>query len=245
LKTLIWDVETTDLELRIRTYQLKNYTKYFDPKTIERDWSMLGAAWIWLNEDKPTAISVSPDKPLDDYGVVKHLHGILSEADILVGHNSDNFDIKKFNTRAIYYDLPPISPKQSVDTLKVAKKYFKFTSNKLSYLCEYLKVDLKDNSPDWKACIDGDPEALRYMRHYNKGDVIATKAAYQKLMGWHHTHPKHPQPKDIEGNDVNVCPKCQSPNYVKHDSRFLASGRRRQQWRCKDCGGYWTGAFED
>lgn len=239
--SIIWDVETTDLELRIRTYQLKNYTKYHDPKTINRDWTMLGAAWMRLGDDKASAISVSPDKPLDDYGVTLKLHEVLSEADILIGHNSDNFDFKKFNTRAIYYDLPPIAPKLSVDTLKIARKYFKFTSNRLSYICEYLGLDeMKDESPNWRKVIDGDPEELRYMRTYNKQDVIATKALYNKLKSYHHTHPKNPKTRDIEGSEVNVCPYCSSPENSKVKSRPSAAGILRHQYQCKVCYKYWT-----
>jgi len=241
LKSLIWDVETTDLDLRVRAYQLKNYIKYFDPKVIERDWTMLGAAWMWLNDDNAQAISVTAESPLDDYGVIKTLHGVLNEADLLIGHNSDAFDIKKFNTRAIYYDLPPIKPLRTVDTLKIAKKYFKFTSNKLSYICNYLKLEMKDESPDWVKCIDGDADELRYMRKYNKQDVIATRDLYVKLRSFHHTHPKAPKVKDIEGNYVVACPKCSSTNYVRNGTRTLNSGRRRQEYQCQDCNGYFTG----
>ncbi len=240
MKKLIWDVETTDLELLIRTYQLKNYIKYFDPKTIRRDWSMLGASWMWLDDDKPKVISVTPDKPLDDYEVICALHKVLGEADMLIGHNCDQFDIKKFNTRAIFYDLPPVAPKLSVDTLKVARKYFKFTSNKLSYLCDFLKVGFKDDSPDWQKILDGCQKELRYMRKYNKQDVIATKAVYLKLMSYHHTHPKNPPTRDIVGEIVNICPKCRYPESIKVRSRPLASGRARQQYQCKGCFGYWT-----
>lgn len=243
MKTLIWDVEKTDLDLRVKTYQLKNYTKYFDPKFIERDWTLLGAAWIWLDKKTAQAISVSPENPLDDYGVTKKLHEVLSEADILVGHNSDAFDFKSFNTRAIFYDLPPISPKRSIDTLKVARKYFKFTSNKLSYICDYLGLELKDESPDWDKCLAGDPKELRYMRKYNKQDVIATKDLYLKLRGYHYTHPDLPEQRDINGNPVHVCKKCASPNLKKSCLRYTTTGRPRQQWQCKDCHSYTTGAL--
>lgn len=244
MKAIIWDVETTDLELLIRTYQLKNYTKYFNPDTIRRDWTMLGAAWMDLDSDRPQCISVHPDKPLDDYGVTCKIHSVLKDADILIGHNSDRFDYKKFNTRAIYYDLPPISPKLSIDTLKMAKKYFAFTSNKLSYLCEYLKVgEYKENSPDWGKIINGCPKELRYMRKYNKQDVVATKALYLKLKSYHHTHPVDPRSatvRDVEGNPVLVCKYCLSPDIVRAKPRILASGRKRQQWSCKGCNKYMT-----
>jgi len=198
---------------------------------------------MYLDDDNPQVISVHPDSPLDDYEVAKKLHSVLSEADILIGHNSDSFDLKKVNTRFIYYDLPPISPKQSIDTLKVARKYFKFTSNRLSYICNYLKVgEYKDNAPNWRLVIEGCPKELRYMRKYNKQDVLATRALYLKLRSFHHTHPNvnSPAVRDVSGELVTVCKKCQSGHYEKVKVRYLASGRGRQQYRCLNCHGYWS-----
>lgn len=244
MKTLIWDVEKTDLDLKVKTYQLKNSIRYFDPKLIERDWTLLGAAWMWLEDSKAKAISVSPNTPLDDYGVTKKLHEILNQADILVGHNSDNFDFKSFNTRAIFYDLPPITPKRSIDTLKVARKYFKFSSNKLSYICSYLGLEMKDESPDWNKCLEGDAKELRYMRQYNKQDVIATKDLYLKLRSYHITHPNLPKQTDPSGITIQTCGKCGSPDLKKDKVRYTVSGRPRRQWQCRDCYSYTTGDLE-
>lgn len=242
MKTLIWDVETSDLELAVRTYQLRNHIKYFDPKLIQRDWTMLGAAWKFKDDDKTSVISVSSRNPLDDEYLVRHLHDILSEADVLIGHNLDNFDVKKFNARAIFYGLSPLSPKVQIDTLKIARKYFKFTSNKLSYLCNYLGIDAKDESPDWIKIIDGCPDELRYMREYNKQDVIVTEQLYDKLMSWHHTHPRTKEaPKDIKGKPIKNCMKCGSPDLWRRGVRVLMGGRKRQEMQCQTCGGYQRG----
>lgn len=244
MKTLFWDVETTDLELAIRTYQLKNRISYFNHKDIKRDWTMLGAAWKFQGDKNPTAISVSSRNPLDDELVIRHLHDVLSEADTIIGHNSDNFDIKKFNTRAIQYGLSPLSPKTQIDTLKIARKYFKFTSNTLSYICNYLGIHAKNESPDWDACINGCPDNLRYMREYNKDDVICTEQLYDKLMAWHHTHPNVSEPvRDIEGNTMPTCKKCGSANLKKNGTNMLHSGRKRQKLTCLDCGGHQIGGL--
>lgn len=241
MKSLYWDVETSSIDLRVRTYQLKNFVKYFDPKLIERDWTMLGAAWAF-DDGPPKVISVSPQNPLDDRHVVEVLHGVLNEADILIGHNSDQFDLKKFNTRAIYYGLPPIAPKTQIDTLKIARKYFKFTSNKLSYISEYLGVGEKDEAPDWDLCLEGDARELRYMRKYNKQDVIVTRKVYKKLMSWHHTHPRTAEmPRDAMGIPVSVCVKCGSPDLMRQGYRYLLGGRKRQRLQCQSCFGWQAG----
>ena len=203
---------------------------------------MLGAAWGWLDNKKIECISVSPQEPLNDYEVIKKLHEVLSEAECLIGHNSDSFDYKKFNTRAIYYGLPPVAPKQSIDTLKIARKYFKFSSNKLSYIANYLGLDAKNESPDWKKVIEGCPKELRYMRKYNKQDVIVTKELYLKLRAFHHNHPNIniKQTRDSAGELITLCKHCSSPELVRTGDRILKSGRARRQFRCKTCYGHTT-----
>lgn len=244
-RILIWDVETSTMDILHRTYSLKIYKRYHDHKDIVRDWIMLGAAWKWLDEDEVGCISVTPSDSLNDRGVITHLHSVLSQADMLVGHNSDNFDIKKFNTRALYYGLPPVPKVKSVDTLKVARKYFKLSSNTLSYIADFLGADAKDESPDWDKCLEGDADELRYMRKYNKQDVLVTEQVYKKLRGWHDTHPNlnvmH-ETRDSKGYHVDLCKVCGSPNIVKNGKSYTNAGVR-QRYACRDCGGTSYGKY--
>ena len=82
----------------------------------------------------------------------------------------DEFDIKKANARFIYHGLKPTKFYLSIDTKKVAKKYFKFDSNSLSSLGEYLglgeKVDTGGYSL-WKGCLLGDPASWKKMKMRN------------------------------------------------------------------------------
>lgn len=238
-KILIWDIETTDLELLVRTYALKNYTKYFHPDTVKRDWSILGASWKWQGEDKVHCMSVSPKDVYNDYEVVKTLHDVLNQAHILIGHNSDNFDLKKANTRFLKYNLPPLHIKttQTVDTLKLARKYFSLTSNKLSFLAQYLGVESKDESPDWIKIMEGDADALRYMREYNKKDVIVTEQVYNKLKGWDLRHPDVAviQPiREVDGTPLMSCKVCNSTRMAKNGVFYTNAGKK-QKYLCMDC----------
>jgi len=240
-KILIWDVECTDLTLEINQYDLKVFTRRFDPKYIKRDWTLLGAAVKWLDDDKAHALSVRCEDPLNDEGVVKALHHVLDQAEVLIGHNSDAFDLKKFNARAISYGLPPLGKKVQIDTLKMARKYFKFTSNKLSYIADFLGLDLKDNSPDWNACKKGCPDALRYMRKYNKQDVIVTAQIYKKLRAYHHTHPDlsvYAREFYPDGEMVRHCPVCLSIDFNKRGVVQRKSGTK-QRFKCNECRHNW------
>ena len=242
-RILVWDVETSDIELLIRTYGLKNTTRYFHPDTIKRDWTMLGAAWKWLGDTYTHCVSVRAETPLDDSGVIRALHSALSSVDVLVGHNSDRFDIKKFNTRCLYLGLPPIQHNLSVDTLKLARKHFAFTSNKLSYIAKYLGPPAKDESPDWERVIAGYEDELRAMRAYNKQDVIVTEQVYLKLVQFATTHPNiaaMQDLRDIAGMPVMACKVCGSTDVVKEGVRWTAAGRKRQTYFCKSHKGYFS-----
>lgn len=240
MRLLIYDVEVSSIDIMHRQYDLKNFVKYFSDEDIVRDWTMLGAAWKFLDEEKTHCISVSPKDPLNDYEVIKTLRAALDSADVLIGHNSNAFDILKFNTRAIFYRLPPIQNKKQIDTLKMARKYFKFTSNKLRYIAQYLGIGEKGETPDWDLILQGDRKALAEMRKYNKQDVVVTEALYKRLRDWHQTHPDvSTVTRDISGEVLMKCPRCDSVNVVKNGTRPLirngAIFKTVQEHLCRKC----------
>lgn len=214
-------------------YDLRVTISRFDQSKIINDWSILSGAWKFLGGET-RCIGVSPQNPRNDEFVVRKLHEVLMEADILVGHNADAFDLKKFNTRAIFYDLPPIPHKPSIDTLKVARKHFKFSSNKLAYLARFLKVQAKDHSPDWGLVMEGDRAEHDKMREYNKTDVDVTEQVYFKLRPYMTNHPNLnviSPVTDIAGEPVACCPTCQSPDVKRSGYRYTAT-RKIQRFYC-------------
>jgi hypothetical protein len=232
---LIWDVECSTSRYEEEFYDLKNFSNYRNHKNITRDWVLLGASWMFLEDDKPEVVSVTQQAVFDDYGVVCKMHEVLCSADVLIGHNSDAFDLKKFNTRAIKYGLPPIPPKQTIDTLKLARKYFKFTSNSLAYVANFLEVGMKNETPDWEKIIAGDADELRYMRRYNKQDVLVTKNVYLKLRAW---DTKGSVNKNVYSPAKhNQCKVCLSDNLVDHSDYAYTKTGKYALYRCGDCGG--------
>lgn len=240
---LVYDVEVSSLDLMLRTYDLKNRIKYFNHEDIVRDWTMLGAAWKVLGEDRVRCVSVSHKDVFNDYEVICALHKALARAEVVIGHNSDGFDIKKFNTRAVYYGLEPLQPKKQIDTIKIAKKYFKFTSNSLRYIASYLGLGDKGESPEWDLILAGDKKALAAMREYNKRDVTVTEAVYLRLRDYHHTHPDvSTVTRDVAGEAMLKCPRCDSVD-IKKDGTFpiIKNGMivsRKQRYSCTSCHKY-------
>jgi DNA polymerase III epsilon subunit-like protein len=225
------------MDILHRTYDLKVYTKRFKPEEIKRDWSIISIAWAF-NDEPAKCMSVSSKSPLNDYEVVKAFHEVLLQADYIVGHNMDAFDLKKFNTRAFFYNLQPLGHIESFDTLKIARKYFKFSSNKLSYVVKYAGLEHKDGSPDWEKVLNGDSDELAYVREYNKKDVEITRQAYHRMKAWEKNHAdinvKFPI-RDVNGERVrDICPVCQSSNTFKDGFRVRKT-YKQQKHRCHDC----------
>lgn len=239
-KILIFDLEVSTMRVETEVYSLKQYTPYLNHADITRPYAIHGAAWKWLDKENVHCVSVSSKDPFNDEAVVYRLYEVISQAHILVGHNLDRFDLRKFNTRAISHGLAPIGKIQTVDTLKLARKYFDFPSNSLSYLARHLKVGVdKDESPNWEAVRRGCPEALAYMRAYNKRDVDVTERVYLKLRSWHDNHPHVGNIQDVRdtaGERVPSCGACGSTDLRQASIHYTVSGEPRRRLFCKSCG---------
>lgn len=168
----------------------------------------------------------------NDREIVKELWKLFDEADFLVAHNGDQFDIKKCNSRFSYYNLPPPRPYRSIDTKKMAKGRFGFVSNSLDDLGDYLGMGRKVSTGGfdlWRKCMAGDKEAWKKMKKYNAQDVNLLEKIYLHLR----PYMKNPVFHDEEG----VCPKCGSKRFQKRGFSVNA-GVVRQRFQCMDCGGW-------
>lgn len=208
---------------------------------FEKDWYILSFSYKWLGDKTATVIAL-PDfklykkEPENDRELVKALWEKLNEADIVVAHYGDAFDNKKSSTRFIQHGLTPPAPYKSVDTKKVAAKYFKFDSNKLMDLGRYLDVGTKmetGGSGLWRKCMLGDSKAWDTMKKYNKQDVELLEQIYLKMLPWITTHPNTNGYK--EGV---VCPRCGSSHLNSRGNAVLASGTQYKRYQCQDCGAW-------
>lgn len=172
---------------------------------------------------------------LDDTKLVKHLHAILSTKDILIHQNGDQFDVRKLNTRFLVHNLPPLRPFKTVDTLKVARKHFGFTSNKLDDLGEALGLGRKlehEGYPLWRKCMDGNMKAWKKMKAYNKQDVLLLEKVYYRFLPFIENHPVFGLWKK-----GLVCRSCGSKQLVWDRWRRFKT-TRYHQYQCKSCGAW-------
>tara|TARA_Y100000004_G_scaffold87711_1_gene98334 strand:- start:5717 stop:6490 length:774 start_codon:yes stop_codon:yes gene_type:complete len=206
-----------------------------------REWYMLCFSYRWEHERKTHVCSLVdfPDAykqdPENDFHVVKRLHEMLDEADIIIAHNGDKFDLRKANARFVAHGLGPVSPVRQIDTLKVARKYFMFNSNKLDHLGNYLGVGRKVSTggfETWAGCMRGDRKAWRTMIKYARQDVSLLRDVYLKLRPWMTNHP------NLNVYDGGAsCPTCGSDNLQKRGKRHTQVATY-QTYQCNDCKSY-------
>ena len=234
-KILFYDIETS--QMTTKSWGLWNQN--IQPSQITQDWHIICISYKWYHQKKIKHFLLDFNKSTtDDLEICKQIREVIMSADMIVGHNADKYDIKKINARLIYHNLEPIPPTLSVDTLKEARKVFKFSSNKLDYIAQYLGVGAKMDTGGialWEGCARGDVKALKKMVKYCDMDVQILQDVYLRLRPFMKNHP------NLSTDSENIsCPKCGS--YHKHKTclRRSATGIFRRQYKCLDCYGYYT-----
>ncbi len=233
-KVLVFDIETAPIISYTWGVWEQNIVG------IVRDWYILCFAYKWLGEKKIHVLSL-PDYETykkdrhDDKDLVNDLWSLFNDADALIAHNGDNFDIKKANARFAFHKLSPPSPYKQIDTLKIAKKHFKFDSNSLDKLGRYLGIGRKTKHEGfglWEGCMDGDKNAWKRMVKYNRQDVNLLEEVYLELRPWASTQYNFGMlSKSL------ACSHCGSNNL---QSRGTARNKTTVYRRihCTDCGGW-------
>lgn len=169
---------------------------------------------------------------------MRKLYKVLDEADVVIAHNGDSFDIKKINARFIIHKFSPPSPYRTIDTKREAKKIAAFDSNSLNNL----GIDLSEGEKIkhrgfdmWEGCMAGKQSDWNDMKRYNKQDVDLLEKVYLRLRPWMKTHP------DITdySKDAISCPKCNS-NKLQKRGIYLVKRGKLTRFQCMGCGGWFS-----
>jgi hypothetical protein len=203
---------------------------------IHTDWFIMSYAAKWLDE-KEVIYGDCRKSIGDDKKIVQEIVKLLDEADVVVGQNSDRFDLKKINSRIEIHKLQPPSDFRTVDTLKIAKSKFGFTSNKLGYVSSIVNEKHRKLSHGrypgnhlWLQCLAGNEKAWKEMELYNKKDVLTTEEYFKKLDKWHNKINYNV----FSGSMINKC-SCGSTKFIKFGYAFTNKARH-QRYRCTECG---------
>ncbi len=240
-KVFVWDLENSTILSEVWSLWNNN----LGLSQIREDWYCLSWSGKWLGEDYIYSDSLFSHKetyandPTDDTQLMLTLWDFLNEADIVLGHNMRAFDMKKARARMLINGIEPFSPCQVIDTLEIAKKSFKMTSNKLQYIAGVLGLGEKVETGGqalWTKCMQGNRAAWKLMVEYNEEDVILTEDVYNRLAPWATGHPNFGL---YHADKAMRCNRCGSEDVVKNGTRTVkTSFSIFQEYKCKSCGSY-------
>lgn len=231
-KILLLDIETLPIEALVwGTWKQDIY-----PEQIKKDWSVLCWCAKWLFDTEVMGQLVTPQEAQqhEDRSVLMKMWELMNEADWVITHNGDDFDVKKLYARFFTHGYPKPMYFKSIDTKKVASQTFGFTYNKLDWISQILGIGRKIETDFkwWKECEAGNKKYLDMMLKYNKMDVNLEEEVYLKLRPWMEKHPTAGLYANMIGD---VCPACGSNDLHWNGTYETALGLYKA-FRCQDCG---------
>jgi DNA polymerase elongation subunit (family B) len=236
-KILFWDLETTPNKGYF--WDLKIPGKYLPPGSIDEERTIICGSWRWKGQKTIFSSCVDSASPKDDRLVVQQICDIVRQADAIVAHNGDDFDIRWLNGRAVFHGFAPLPPVIQIDTKKIAKKKFKLNSYTLDYMAQFFKIGKKIRTEFdlWKLCVIGDVKALARMVRYNRHDIVLLEGVYSRMAPY---VPAHINLRLFTNRPV--CELCGTTR-IQYRGYYLAKTLRYRQWACLRAGcGHWTHA---
>lgn len=224
MKILLVDIETSPN----LAYVWEKYEQ--DVLSFEKERELISFAYKWLGK----SVKVHCLGDCNAKTLTGKLHTLFNKADVIITHNGDKFDIKMANSFFVHHNLLPPSPYKTIDTLKIARSKFRFNSNKLNDLGQYLNVGRKIETGGfklWLECLRGNKRAWKKMKRYNKRDVDLLEKVYLRLRPWATNTP------DINPSGI-ICPTCGSAKVQKRGFN-INKVFRSQRFQCMTCG-HWS-----
>ena len=191
---------------------------------------LLSASWAF-NDEPAQGVRLTPEdvKTGNDLHVVISLIEALNSCDVAVSFNGRRFDFKRLNTRALFWGLPPVVIPKNIDLMLDAKRLFKFPSNSMQNISDYLSLEGKistSSSRLWERCMEFEnydvcQNALEEMLTYNLQDINATRDLHKRFMGWSKNTPniatitKQVQGRDLKEDTELLCIHCGSNDVSK------------------------------
>ena len=132
--------------------------------------------------------------------------------------------------------LEPLPPVRTIDTLKIAKKDFKFTYNRLSYLADFLGIENKHSMgfDDWLAAIKGEQAAITKMRTYCKRDIEVLENVWRELQPYAR---RLPRMVEATREMQRACPHCGAGfRALKPSGWYRTNASNFARFKCDDCG---------
>lgn len=229
-KRLFLDIETSP---NLGFFWQSGYKLTIGPDNIVKERAIICIAWKWAGKKK--VYCETWDKNQSDKKLLQNFLAIMHEADEVVTHNGDRFDITWIRTRCLKHGIPMSPDFVSIDTLKAARSRFRFNSNRLDYIAKFLGLGQKKPTGFglWKdITLYNDPKAMRTMVRYCKHDVKLLEWVWDRLN-------QYVPAKTNRASSLRNCPECDGVGNIKKHT-ISAAGHRKTQLQCTECGKYYT-----
>jgi len=231
IKRLFFDIETSYNTVRLwRTGKVN----YIDASNIIEPKKIICISYKWWQDDKVHTFTW--DSKQSDRKMLKDFIKILGQADEIIGHNSDRFDIKEIRTRAILEGVLMFPRYRSLDTLKKARKYFNFESNRLDYLGKIFNVGRKldhEGMQLWIDVVEGkSKKQLDKMVKYCEQDVLLLEDVFNVLSPYIDHNTNYAVQKGVK---KCYCPECASKNVTLSHTDTTPMGYIKRNMKCLKC----------
>lgn len=230
-KILLFDIETAPMRAYVWGHWKNNVSlNQVISNTYVLCWS---AKWLGHKEVISGVLTADEAKNENDKRIVSDLWKLLDDAEIVIGHNIEKFDIPRINSRFIIHGIKRPSTFKTVDTLRVVRKQFGFNSNRLDALAGYFGLEhkLQTSFELWSESMTGSEESLSYMSTYCDRDVTLLEEVYLILRPWISGHANIA----LHFNECkHICPNCGSTD-LSEEKPYYTSVGRYPTYRCK-CG---------
>lgn len=242
-RRLYWDIETVHNIVAA----FRGGMQFLSHKTILMERVIYCICYKWEGEKKVHTLRWKDKRDGKffigcDRKMLQEFTKVAAEADEMVAHFGDKFDLKFFNTRHLYHQLPPIPIYKTVDTKAIAARRFLFNSNKLDYIANFLGYGCKDKTDIdlWLDIIVRDcPKAKKYMEKYCARDVKLLEKVFKRMEPYH-------RPKThagvFAGGEKWHCPYCGGDHVVGNKKKVTTLGTIQHEMICRNdkCQKYFT-----
>lgn len=239
MKILLLDIETAPNLAHVWSFWNTNV----GANQVMEHSTMLSFAAKWVG--KPD-IAYRDVEHQSEKMMLRSMNKLLNEADCIVAHNGNKFDMPKIRGRSLVHGLPLPSPYKQIDTYLIARKEFGFDSNSLEYLAKVLNLPHQKMKHKkfpghemWVECLKGNPAAWAEMKKYNIQDILVLEDLYLLVRPYAKTHPNFGVYLESE---KTVCPKCGSEDRFKDGYAHTMVGKF-PKYGCHACGGWYRSRF--
>lgn len=188
------------------------------------------------DHNKEPALHLLASTAHTDQHLIEEINNVLRNSQLVIGQNSDSFDIPWLKGRTLFHRLPPLKNLVTLDTLKISRKNFQLNSHSLDYKSKYLFNDgkLPTKYSMWQKAMQGDNKSLDQLCHkYGKKDVILLEKLFCEMIPFCEKLPV--RLSSLISQHTIQCPTCSSNDLMKNGFRARAK-RMYHRYICKECG---------